>query len=275
MAAVGTQDTSVGWFQPELEDVNPQARIILETYCKLASDEVVPHVLGIRDKAWKVFPYPCIGQFRFLDMPLGGFDAYPEIVERLKSGNDKYLDLGCCFGQDIRRLVADGVPDRALIGSDLQQGFLDLGYDLFKDKETLQSEFITADIFECESKLTALEGNIDIIHASSFFHLFGYEGQKKVARRVVQLLKPKKDSLLVGRQVGNVKAHEKESAASGSGNMFLQNVDSWKQMWKEIGEETGTDWDVKATLEDWPLPGSTVSWHQEGTKRIFFSVRRL
>jgi hypothetical protein len=208
-------------------------------------------------------------------MPLGGFDAYPEIVKRLKSGNDKYLDLGCCFGQDIRRLVADGVPDSALIGSDLQQGFLGLGYDLFKDKDSLRSEFIAADVFEPESNLTALEGTIDIIHASSFFHLFGYEGQKRVARRVVQLLKPKKDSLLVGRQVGNVRAHEKESAASGSGNMFLHNVESWKQMWKEIGEETGTKWEVQATLKDWSLAGSMVSWHQEGTKRIFFSVRRL
>jgi hypothetical protein len=208
-------------------------------------------------------------------MPLGGFNAYPEIVKRLKSGNDKYLDLGCCFGQDIRRLVADGVSDKVLIGSDLHQGFLDLGYDLFKDRETLHTEFIAADVFDAESKLTQLEGSIDIIHASSFFHLFGYEGQKKIARRVVQLLKPKKDSLLVGRQVGNVKSHEIESAASGSGNMFLQNVDSWKQMWKEIGEETGTQWEVEATLEDWPLVGDKVSWHNEGTKRIFFSVRRL
>lgn len=209
-------------------------------------------------------------------MPLGGFDAYPEIVQRLRSGNDKYLDLGCCFGQDIRRLVADGVPDKALIGCDLHQGFLDLGYDLFKDKDKLQSEFITADVFESESKLTQLDGSIDIIHASSFFHLFGYEGQKKIARRVVRLLKPKKDSLLVGRQVGNVKSHEEESAASGSGNMFLQNVESWKQMWKEIGEETGTQWEVKATLEDWRMAADKkIVWHKEGTKRIFFSVRRL
>ncbi|KAI5201649.1 hypothetical protein E4T39_05161 [Aureobasidium subglaciale] len=275
MTAVGTRDRSVDWFQAELEDVNPQARSVLETYCKIPSDEVVSHVLNIRDKAWEVFPYPCIGQFRFLDMPLGGFHAYPEIVRRLKSGSERYLDLGCCFGQDIRRLVTDGVPDEALIGSDLHQGFLDLGYSLFKDEGRLKSEFIAADVFESESALTPLEGKIDIIHASSFFHLFGYEGQKKIARRVVQLLKPQKDSLLVGRQVGNINAHEEESSASGSGNMFLQNVDSWKQMWSEIGEETGTKWEVEAALEDWPLVGNKASWHKEGTKRIFFSVRRL
>ncbi|KAI4727060.1 hypothetical protein E4T49_05171 [Aureobasidium sp. EXF-10728] len=275
MTTVGSKDKGSEWFQPELEDVDPAARSVLETYCNIPSAEVVPHVLRIRDEAWEVFPYPCIGQFRFLDMPLGGFDEYPEIVKRLKSGDAKYLDLGCCFGQDIRRLVADGVPSEALIGSDLQQGFLDLGFDLFKDKETLHSKFVAADVFAAESELTPLEGNIDVIHASSFFHLFGYEGQKKIARRVVQLLKPKKDSLLVGRQVGNVKAHEAESSASGNGNMFLQNVESWQQMWKEIGKETGTEWEVKARLDDWPLVGNKVAWHKEGTKRIFFSVRRL
>ncbi|THX88731.1 hypothetical protein D6C98_02432 [Aureobasidium pullulans] len=275
MTAVGTKDKSVDWFQPELEDVNAQARSVLETYSNIPSDQVVPHVLRIRDTAWEVFPYPCIGQFRFLDMPLGGFHEYPEILQRLKSGNEKYLDLGCCFGQDIRRLVNDGVPGSVLIGSDLHQGFLDLGYDLFKDKDKLNSKFIAADVFESQSALTPLAGKIDILHTSSFFHLFGYEGQKKIARRVVQLLKPQKDSLLVGRQVGNVRAHEEESSASGSGNMFLQNVESWKQMWEEIGEETGTQWEVNATLEDWPLVGNKVSWHKEGTKRIFFSVRRL
>ncbi|THZ89474.1 hypothetical protein D6C84_00094 [Aureobasidium pullulans] len=275
MTAVGTKDKSVDWFQPELEDVNAQARSVLETYSNIPSDQVVPHVLRIRDTAWEVFPYPCIGQFRFLDMPLGGFNEYPEILKRLKSGNENYLDLGCCFGQDIRRLVNDGVPGSVLIGSDLHQGFLDLGYDLFKDKDKLDSKFIAADVFESQSALTPLAGKIDILHTSSFFHLFGYEGQKKIARRVVQLLKPQKDSLLVGRQVGNVRAHEEESSASGSGNMFLQNVESWKQMWEEIGEETGTQWDVNATLEDWPLVGNKVSWHKEGTKRIFFSVRRL
>jgi SAM-dependent methyltransferase len=205
-------------------------------------------------------------------MPLGGFDTYAEIVKRLKSGNERYLDLGCCFGQDIRRLVTDGVPGHVLTGSDLRQGFLDLGYDLFQDRDKLQSKMIAADIFAPGSGLGSLQGNIDIIHASSFFHLFDYEGQKEVARRVVQLLRPQKDSLLVGRQVGNMHAHEETTAATGNDKMYLQNVDSWKHMWKEIGHETGTQWEVEAVMKDWPEGRS--KWHNEGTQRIFFSVRR-
>jgi len=47
MTAVGTKDKSVDWFQPELEDVNAQARSVLETYSNIPSDQVVPHVLRI------------------------------------------------------------------------------------------------------------------------------------------------------------------------------------------------------------------------------------
>lgn len=53
MAEVGTRDKTVSWYQAELEDVNPQARSVLETYCKIPSDEVVPHVL-------KIVSIPCL-----------------------------------------------------------------------------------------------------------------------------------------------------------------------------------------------------------------------
>jgi hypothetical protein len=43
--AIGTLDKA--WFDAELEDVNPQARTVLETYSNIASDQVVPHVLRI------------------------------------------------------------------------------------------------------------------------------------------------------------------------------------------------------------------------------------
>ena len=35
--------------------------------------------------------------------------VYDEVVSRLKK-DSKLLDLGCCFGQDIRKLIHDGVP---------------------------------------------------------------------------------------------------------------------------------------------------------------------
>jgi len=42
--------------------------------------------------------------YRFLDLSILQSKVYPEVVKRLKGG-EKLLDLGCCFGQEIRQLV--------------------------------------------------------------------------------------------------------------------------------------------------------------------------
>ena len=192
----------------------------------------------------------------------------------MRSGSQEYLDLGCCFGQDIRRLVKDGAPSENCFGCDLKSEFMQIGYDLFLDKETLQSEFIAADVFDSDSDLKKFDGQMDIVHTAAFFHLFGLEEQKTIARRVVKLLKPQKDSLLVGRQVGNIQGREfpKRSGSSDS-MMFRHDVSTWKQMWKDIGDETGTQWDVQAELLHWHgLPGQAAG---DGARRLVFTVRRM
>lgn len=220
----------------------------------------------------------CIGQYRFLDLSIGNHELYPEILSRMKSGNEKYLDLGCCFGQDIRRLVKDGVASKDCYGSDLRLNFMELGYDLFLDKDSLETKFIESDVFDPDSNLKALDGQIDILHAAAFFHLFDYEDQKKIGRRVVRLLKPQQGSLLVGRQVGNVKGGEFDHRTNPKQKMFRHDVETWKQMWKEIGEGTDTVWEANAELHIWHgvIPsGIQQQWQPEGVRQIKFSVRRV
>lgn len=62
-----------------------------------------------RDQAWQIAPYPCIGGWMFLQLNMSLSPVYDEVLCRLKKG-EKLLDLGCCFGQDIRKLVHDGAP---------------------------------------------------------------------------------------------------------------------------------------------------------------------
>lgn len=194
----------------------------------------------------------------------------------MNSGSQTYLDLGCCFGQDIRRLVYDGAPSDRCYGSDLRLDFMELGYDLFLDRETLKTKFIPSDVFDPDADIKELDGQVDMLHAASFFHLFGLDQQKTVARRVVKLLKPQKDSLLVGRQVGNVKAGESPHGTTPRGNMYRHNIESWTKMWKEVGQETDTEWEVKAELTAWPgIPGGGGPGLQEGTRRLQFAVRRV
>ena len=103
----------------------------------------------------------------------------------------------------------DGAPPENLFGCDLRPEFFDLGYRLFKDKEKLSNNFFAADIMDPSSTLSTWYGKIDIIYAGSFIHLFAYAGQVEVCKKIVRLLKDKKGSILLGRQVGNLVAGEK------------------------------------------------------------------
>lgn len=220
--------------------------------------------------------------FRFLDLSLSTFPVYPDIIARLQAGNTTFLDLGCCFGQEIRKLVHDGAPADCLYGSDLRAEFFEQGYELFGDRSTLKSTFIPSDIFQDDSDLLKqLSGKIDIVYTGSFFHLFTLDEQKRVAEQVVKLVRPQPGSLIIGRQVGAVKAGE-FSRGGADKSRFRHNEESWKEFWHDVGEKTGTAWEVDAILDQhWfgskePSEVSALLRDGQGdVRRIRFVVKRL
>ncbi|KAF2110467.1 hypothetical protein BDV96DRAFT_584037 [Lophiotrema nucula] len=267
------QGKDVAWFdeQPPEGAISPAAVTLLETYSGIPSEKVLDHVVLVRNKAWEIFPYPCIGQFRFLDLSLNQFSEYPEVLRRLQVG-EKLLDMACCFGQEIRQLVADGAPAESIYGADLREDFINLGYELFLDRDTLKTKFLTADIFDTSSALTELKGNLDIIYAGSFFHLFGYDEQVKVSKLVASLLRPRKGSTILGRQVGAVSAEEKIHTTNAGNKMYRHNIESLKEQWKQIGNDLGVSFIVEAKLE--PLAMEHFRFHTADTRRIWFVIRR-
>ncbi len=175
-------------------------------------------------------------------------DIYQEVLERVKGG-DKFLDLACCFGQEIRKLVFDGAPSANTYGSDLWGDYFPVSYELFKDKDRLQTTFIAADVLDDASPLTELAGQMNIIYTGDFFHLFNLETQEKVASRIVQLLAPQPGSLLIGRQSGGDVPGEHSRAGDTSGRThFRHNPQSWQELWDRVGERTGSRWSVEADL---------------------------
>jgi SAM-dependent methyltransferase len=201
---------------------------------------------------------------------------YPTIIQRLKTGNENFLDLGCCFGQELRKVASDGAPQEHLYGADLRPEFFQLGYELFRDKDTLKSTFIAADIFDHTSPLSSLDGKIDIIYTGSFLHLFGYAEQFEICKRIVKLLRDRKGSLLVGRQVGNLDAGEQVHRTNKNQTMFRHNVESFKRLWEEVGEVTGTKWRVDAELLTFNenFLNERGGLHGPNVRRLRFSVWR-
>jgi len=140
-------------------------------------------------------------------------------------------------------------------------------------------------VFDPESPLKQLDGQINIAYTGSFFHLFDWEGQKAVGLRVVRLLKAEPGSMLVGRQVGVIEpGEEPRDAAPGERKRYRHDPESWKKLWDDIGRETGTRWNVHAELDDWAFGRAASSdiaqklrdeMEKSGRRRIKFVVRRL
>jgi SAM-dependent methyltransferase len=261
--------TDVAWFdeRPSNDQIPEKARHLLESYSDIPPNLVTEHIVTLRNEAWEVFPYPCIGQFRFLEAGVDDCDEYNEVVERLRKGQ-KLLDMACCFGQTIRQLVADGAPSDNIYGCDLQSDFIELGYKLFKDRDKLRTKFLVADIFDPTSPLHDLRGQVDIVYAGSFFHLWGLQKQKEVSRAVASLLRSDPGSMILGRQMGSVEAFEK---ISDTGTMFRHNVDSFKKLWKEVGDDLRVSFSVEARLVEL----NQGHFMGDDFRRIYFAIRKI
>lgn len=197
-------------------------------------------------------------------------------MQRLKApGGATYLDVGCCFGQDLRQLVQDGVPSERLIGLDIEGALMALGYDFFLDRATLRSRFVVADVFKGAAlgQLWAdLQARgVDVLHCSAFFHLFTLEEQVKAAKQIAGLVK--KGGVIVGRQIGSVKPGDVPAIKEGSVS-YRHDVASWDGMWKKVGEATQTRWKVEGSLDMVGInPNSPVE--DENSRRLLFTVTRL
>lgn len=176
--------------------------------------------------------------------------------------------------------MADGVRGENLYGADLRLEFVDLGYELFQDKERLKAHFLEADVFEVDDEaeggkeLRNLDGTIDIIHAASFLHLFSWDEQVQAGMRMVRLMT--EDSLVLGRQAGSSEPGEYERRTYKSGTRYLHDPDSFQKLWDVIGEKTGTKWKVIAELRK--VPGwqrGEQEEYAEDSRLMLFEVHRL
>lgn len=280
------------WVQSTLQEGQiPSATYeLLENYSHIPRNDIDAHVANVREKALSIRPYPCIGQWRFVDLSISQQPAYTKVLSMLKESEDgsrkKLLDLGCCFAQDIRKLIYDGVPADSLYACDLEPEFLELGYDLFADRESCKAHFFTVDVLRDlgdadegrESVLDNMNGQIDFVYAASFFHLFSWDDQVRIAKWVVQILRPRKGAMVFGRQTGNVRGGEMERRVrketdEGRGSIWRHDVASWTRLWDFVGEATGSKWEVWAELYD--SPHSLQHWSGEGVRMLRYEVTRL
>ncbi len=82
------------------------------------------------------------------------------------------------------------IPSTQLYGFDLEPRFVEFGYDLFRDRDLFQATLLAGDVLaEPGSKgcggLDTLVGEMDVVFASSFLHLWDWADMEAVAKRLV------------------------------------------------------------------------------------------
>lgn len=220
--------------------------------------ELRAHILAIQARAFAIFPYPCIRRLAFTKLKISRFEAYKEV---LQLGRDRpgaiLLDLGCCFGNDARKAVADGFPGTQVIATDLKQEFWELGHELFRSTpESCPIRFIQGDFLDpslvamnltspptsgdvlsactAQRSLAPLQHLVSAIYASAFFHLFSEEDQLHIAKACQTLLSHQPGSIIFGSQRGSDVA---ASRGTDRGDSFAHSPESWKEMWKKAAPD--------------------------------------
>ena len=125
------------------------------------------------------------------------------------------------MGTDLRKLVFDGYPGSNVIGCDLRPEYVDLGYELFGDRDRCPIRFITGNIFDVSDNpaptdvaeagprsltsindLAQLRGALTHVYTGALFHLFDEETQYKLAVRLALLVKRSPGTVIFGRHQG-------------------------------------------------------------------------
>lgn len=192
------------------------------------------------------------------------------MVRRVKEGA-KYLDIGCCLGQDIRKLVMDGAPAGNLYGAELHAPFIDLSYELFRDRG-LASTFMEADalVLSGDGPLAKLRGEVDFVHLGMVLHVFGLEKQRTLLENCLALLRPGRGSMILGTAVGDI-----EGAQAPAGH-YMHSDETFKAMCADISERTGVKFECRASLdESLAILEAKKKFGVDRARRLIFEVERL
>jgi len=236
-------------FQPHEDEIAFLHKTITDN-----DEELRARILAVQKEAYEKHPYPCILWFHFISLMMSQNPVYEDIIHTAThgDGNVRYiLDLGCCMGTDVRKLVLDGYPASQVVGCDLRPEFISSGHKLYNDEATCPIHFFSDDMFNIPAEaqpaasvpsgdfslrsvtsLGHLVGRMAYIYTGALFHLFDEDTQFAIALRLAVLLKREPGSTIFGRHQG--------LETAGYINDHLGRVryghspTSWQQLWEAV-----------------------------------------
>jgi SAM-dependent methyltransferase len=134
---------------------------------------------------------------------------YPRILMRMGNPNilkhmqfqeilqlkSDFLDYGCGTGDDIRALVKNGYPPQKIVAYDVNWNNINLGFDLYLDRDTLGIRFMVSEGFPFHPS------TFDVVYSGSVIHVLRTtQAVKKYIFNACAVLKPA--GILFGSTLG-------------------------------------------------------------------------
>ena len=160
--------------------------------------------------------------------------------------------MGTCLGQDLRKLVKDGVPPQMLYGSDIFADYEGIGHALFRDVNTFRNRFMAADLVD--EAINNAEQR-DVVNIFTFLHMYNWDDQVRACKRIMQLLSRKPGNVVIGTQTGSIEPEEQAVkppfvAEGEHKTIYRHSIDPFTEMWKIVERDEGVELKVVVEYDD-------------------------
>ena len=215
----------------------------------------------------KYHTYRCIQSLSFLKPKVQNLEAYSKLLDVYREqGKVKVMDLGCCFGQETRKLIVDGIPPEMIWAVDVIDGYWTAGKELFNDQEDSKHRIEHVHTVFADPCAADVDGDISRVLTADFdcvilmyvFHVLSLHQSEMLVQRMNLMLR--KGGLVMGTCVGSTKAQEWQLTPDGKSARFLHSIGSLSELFMRCGFE-----DVVVKERDWEegLGGPDSRWPEE------------
>ena len=163
---------------------------------------------------------------------------------------------------------------------DIFEDFFEVGYNLFRDRDTFRATFLAADLFASgDTPFSRLRGSMDVVWAGNFLHLFLREKQRQALISMLAMLNSSPGAIMAGRFMGHAVPGEYHYGFRGKmASMYRHDQNSFRELCEEVFRDVEGRWNIDVQSHDWV---ETLNLRREGSRdetwtlEIRFIINRL